>query len=101
MKPQPMKKSNEQTLKEVIAEMLEVYKLREGIQASNVLQAWDQIAGPYIAKYTDRVYLKHKKLYLKLNSPALKQELSYSKTDLIARLNRMTQEEMISDIVFL
>lgn len=96
-----MKKSNEQTLKEVIKELLDAYKLKEGLQVNNVLQAWDQIAGPYIAKYTEKIYIKHQKLYLKLSSPALKHELSYSKTDLINRLNNLAREEVITDIVFL
>jgi hypothetical protein len=96
-----MKNSNEQTLKEVIKELLEAYKLKEGLQVTNVLQAWDQIAGPYISKYTEKIYIKHKKLYLKLSSPALKQELSYSKTDLVHRLNDLAGEEIVTDIVFL
>lgn len=96
-----MKSSNEQTLKQAIEELLSVYKLRDGIESSQVLKSWEKIAGSFIAGNTTRLFIKNKKLYVKLESPALKHELSFAKSKLIEQLNKTAGKDVVNEIIFL
>jgi len=96
-----MKNSNEQTLKEVIQSLLDVYKLRNGLDETKLLNSWDKIAGPFIAKNTESLYIRNKTLFVKIGSPALKNELSYARSKLIEALNKKAGQEVIEEIVFL
>lgn len=96
-----MKKSNEQTLKEVIQSLLETYRLNKGMQESRVITSWDKIAGNFVAKNTEKLYIRNNTLFIRLNSPALKNELAFEKTRLIQAINKSVDQEVITDIVFL
>ena len=96
-----MKNSNEQTIKEVIQELLDAYRLSDGLQETRLVHSWDKVAGEYVARNTESAYIKNKVLFIKLKSPALKNELSYAKTKLIESLNKAVNQEVIQEIVFL
>jgi predicted nucleic acid-binding Zn ribbon protein len=96
-----LKGSNEQSLKEVIDELIKTYKLEDGIAASRVINSWEKVAGSMIFKHTEKIFLRKNKLYLKLDSPALKQELSFAKSRIIKKLNKTIDQNLIEDIVFL
>ncbi len=96
-----MKNTNEQTLKEVILQLLKTYKLQDGMNETKLINSWEKIAGNMITKHTENLYIRNKKLYIKLDSPALKHELSFAKTKLIKSLNGAVKKEVIEDIIFL
>lgn len=96
-----MKSTNEQTLKEAIFQLLKTYKLQDGINETKVINSWESIAGKIITNHTENIYIRNKKLYLKLDSPALKNELLYAKTKLIESLNNIVKQQVIEDIIFL
>lgn len=96
-----VRKSNEQSLGEVIREMLSSYRLEGKLKQARVIEAWPEVAGEMITKYTRDIYFKQTRLYVKIASPALKNELSYSRTDIINSLNEIVGEEIITDIVFI
>ena len=52
-------------------------------------------------KLAKEIKLKNKTLYLKVSSAALKNELSYKKSDLILRINSELNRDAIDNIVFL
>lgn len=96
-----MKKSNEQTLKEAIHELLEAYRLKDGLQESRLVHSWDKVAGKYVAGNTESLYIRKRTLYVRLASPALKNELSYARSKLVESLNKSVGGEVIDEIVFL
>lgn len=96
-----MKGSNEQKLKEVIDELIKTYKLEDGISATRVINSWEKVAGSMIFNHTEKIFIRKNKLYLKLDSPALKQELSFAKSRIIKKLNKSVDQNLIEDIVFL
>jgi len=96
-----LKGSNEQSLKEVIDELIKTYKLKDGIAASRVINSWEKVAGSMIFKHTEKIFIRKNNLYLKLDSPALKQELSYAKSSIIKKLNKTVDQNLIEDIIFL
>lgn len=93
--------NNEQTIRQVIEEMLKSYKLDDGINAARATGSWEKVAGELIHRHTKEIYIKNRKLFLKLDSPALKHELSFAKSKLIKALNKVVSSDVIDDIVFL
>ena len=91
---------NEQSLGEVIRELLASYRLEGKVNQARVIMAWEEVTGKMISKHTQDLYIKGSKLFVKLDSPALKTELSYSKGKLIELLNKEAGGEVIKDIVF-
>ncbi len=96
-----MKGTNEHKLKEVIDELIKTYKLEDGIAASKVVSSWEEVAGTMIFRHTEKIFIRKNKLYLKLDSPALKQELSYAKSMIIKKLNKAAGFSLIEEIVFI
>ncbi|NQT78699.1 MAG: DUF721 domain-containing protein [Bacteroidetes bacterium] len=92
--------TNEQSLGEVIRELLASYRLEGKVNQARVIMAWEEVTGKMISKHTQDLYIKGSKLFVKLDSPALKNELTYSKGKIIELLNKEAGGEVISDIVF-
>ena len=94
------RRSNEQTLGEVIRELLSSYRLEGKLQKARIIEAWPEVTGEMITKHTRDLYFKGSKLFVKLDSPALKTELGYSKSKIIDELNKVVGKEIVKDIVF-
>ena len=94
------RQSNEQPLGEVIKELLSSYRLEGKLMQARVIEAWPGVTGKMITNNTKDIYFKGSKLFVKIDSPALKNELSYSKGRIIEELNKVVGEEVVKDIVF-
>ncbi|MEY4292605.1 MAG: hypothetical protein RLZZ605_1214 [Bacteroidota bacterium] len=68
-----------------------IYELR-------LKEEWPSIVGEMIAKYTRNVLLVEKTLIIYTDVAALKQELLYSKEELIKTINSHFKELVINDI---
>ena len=68
-----------------------IYELR-------LKEEWQIIVGEMIAKYTRNVILVEKTLIIYTDVAALKQELLYSKEELIKTINNHFKELVINDI---
>jgi predicted nucleic acid-binding Zn ribbon protein len=95
-----MKKSNEHTLKQVIDELIKSYNLDDKLKETNLTDCWGKIVGKMIAKHTNNLFLHKKILYVKLDSAALRNELSFSKQKIIKLINKEVKEDIIEQIVF-
>jgi hypothetical protein len=96
-----MRKSNEQSLKEVIDDLLEAYKLRGKFNQKKIIQSWERVMGKTIANRTDAVFFKDEKLIVKLSSSVLREELSFSKNKIIQLLNDDIGEEVVKEVVLI
>ena len=95
------RKSNEQTLKEVINEMLETYKLKGKLNEHRLITSWEKVMGAVIAKRTTDIFIRDKKLYLRLSSAALREELMYARAKIIDMMNAEVGEKVIEEVVLM
>ena len=86
-------------IKNLINVFLKKNRLENGLLDLEVKKAWFEVMDNGIANYTRDVNLKNKTLYVKLNSPALRGELSYGKEKLINIINQKFKKEIINKIV--
>ncbi|QCK13531.1 DUF721 domain-containing protein [Mangrovivirga cuniculi] len=89
------------TLKDSIQEMFKEFKLDAKYKETELIKSWPELMGPMIAKRTTKVFIKDKKMFVKLNSAPLKRELSMSRSKILALFHQKFGEILIEDIVFL
>ena len=94
-------KDNEYTLGDLIKLVYNECDLTDKVNEMDVIKAYNTIAGDLISKLTNEIKLRDKTLYLKVSSAALKNELSYKKSDLIHRINSELNRNAINNILFL
>lgn len=81
------RKHADQPLKAIINEWLNSGGLRKKYNELEVFQAYKELMGPVIARHTSDLKLREKTLIIKINSGALKEELSYSKQKIAQLIN--------------
>ena len=86
-------------IKNLINVFLKKNSLENGLLDLEVKKVWFEVMDNGVANYTRDVNLKNKTLYVKLNSPALREELSYGKEKLINIINQKFKNEIINKIV--
>lgn len=89
----------EVSIKDVLKSFVSENKLDKGLQQVQVVDAWKNLMGPAIVKYTNSVKLNRNKLYVELSSSVLREELSYGKQKIITLMNEELGEEIIKEIV--
>ena len=90
---------SELSLAEAMKEFLNKSRLKGGIQALQIQDAWEKIMGKTIAKYTDKIEIVGSTLFISSTVAPLKNELLYQKPKIIERVNEMLGEKVISEVV--
>jgi Protein of unknown function (DUF721). len=90
---------SELSLAEAMKEFLKKSRLKGGIQALQIQDAWEKIMGKTIAKYTDKIEIIGSTLFISSNIAQLKNELLYQKPKIIERVNEALGEKMITEVV--
>ncbi len=96
-----MRNSNDQTLGEVIQELISRYKLEGKLNSVKIINSWPDVVGSMICQHTNNLYVKNRTLFVSIDSAVIKNELSFAKSKLIKDLNKNAGTESITDIVFL
>ncbi len=95
-----MRRSNDQKLGEVIQELLKLYRLEDKLDEVKLMNSWEEVVGEMIARHTKDLYIRRNTLFVILDSPALKNELSYSRTQIRESLNEAVGKDVIEEVVF-
>ncbi len=82
-----MKRRNDHTMQEAVDRLVDLYGLREKLDEQSVASLWDEMAGGMVAKHTVAVKLRKGKLYIKVDSAPLRQELTFMRDDLVKAIN--------------
>jgi predicted nucleic acid-binding Zn ribbon protein len=85
-----------------IDEILQQFMRQEGLetplQQKRLLDSWETVTGTMVARYTGEKYIKNQTLHVKITNPALRQDLSMMRSQLIKRLNGEVGAMVIADI---
>jgi predicted nucleic acid-binding Zn ribbon protein len=94
-----MRKSNEKPLKVAIEEFLDSFHLRDKLNETRVIQAWQKVVGEMVAKNTSQLHIRNKVLFVKVNSAALRNELLFARQKITDALNKEVGSKVIEEIV--
>ena len=86
-------------LGDLIKEFYEQHRGSDYLDEVKVINSWPNVVGPFIASHTIDLSIKNQVLFVRVDSDALRSELSYSKSLLLMNLNEMVGKEVIAEIV--
>ncbi|MFN0187683.1 MAG: DUF721 domain-containing protein [Bacteroidia bacterium] len=95
-----MRPTNENSLGDVIKEMLRKYELENGLWNTKIRDAWDKCVANPIVQRTLSMKFMEGILTVNLNSSVVRNELELLKKDLITSLNLELKQDVIIDIKF-
>jgi predicted nucleic acid-binding Zn ribbon protein len=94
-----VRRSNDYSLKEAIQEFLNTYRLEGKLEERKVIESWGSVMGKMVSNHTTDIYIRNKKLYVKVDSAALRSELSYAREKIRDVLNKEVNSEVITDVI--
>ena len=92
---------HEKKLEETINQWIESMGFGKKLKESDLISSWEEIAGKLIAGQTHNIYIYNHKLFVKLTSAALRNELSYRKSEILEKIYAYHGKGVVEDIVFL
>ena len=88
-----------QKLGDLIKEFIVMHKGPDFLDEMKAVDAWPKVVGTFIASHTIDVSIKKGVLFVRVDSDALRSELSYSKSLLLKNLNERVGKDVVKEIV--
>lgn len=89
----------EYSIGEALRQFLESSRIKGGIQALQIEDAWEQIMGKTVARYTDKLQIIGDKLIITTHVAPLKHELIYQKEKIKQRVNEALGQRVINEVI--
>jgi hypothetical protein len=96
-----MGRTNDKSLKEAIEQMLQVYKIKRKYDETGIKASWPELVGKSVANRTKEIYIHDKKLFLRIESSVIKNELLLMRTQIIDKINAEAKGILVEEIIFL
>ena len=96
-----MRKANDKSLKEAIDQMMQVYKIKRKFDETGIIANWPQFVGKAVANRTKELFIHDKKLFLRIESSVIKNELMMMRAQIIEKINEEAKGTIIDEIIFL
>lgn len=93
------RKSENLVLGDVLKDFITTNRLDTGLDKVNAKEAWDNVMGNAISKYTTDLKLDRETLYVQLSSSVLREELSYGIDKILKMLNEELGKDLIKKLV--
>lgn len=96
-----MRKANDKSLKEAIEQMLNVYKIKRRFDETSIIAHWPDLVGKPVANRTKELFIHDKKLFLRIESSVIKNELMLMRSQIIDKINGEAKGILVEEIIFL
>jgi hypothetical protein len=95
-----MKRTHSQTIGKLLEDFFESNPLMaDKLAETRLINYWNEM-NPAVSRYTSGLFVKNRILYVKLKSAVLKNELMMCREQLVAKLNKEVNRNIIDAIVF-
>ena len=91
--------AEESTIGDVLKNFISSNRLEKGLDKVSIKEAWHNVMGEAISKYTTALSLDRETLFVSLSSSVLREELSYGKEKIIKLLNEEVGKELVKKLV--
>lgn len=82
----------------LLAKYLRDEGLETPLMQKRLIDAWDTVAGSMVARYTSDKFIKNQTLCVRVLNPALKQDLTMMRAQLVQKLNAAVGANVIVDL---
>ncbi|QIE58185.1 DUF721 domain-containing protein [Rasiella rasia] len=94
------KRNAEETpIGDVLKQFISSNRLEKGLDKVSIQDAWHNVLGEAISKYTTAISLDRDTLYVSLSSSVLREELSYGKEKIIKLLNEEVNKTLVTKLI--
>ena len=87
---------------EKLSDVLQRVMRQEGLETpllqKRIIYAGDEVMGETVARYTGDKFIKNQTLFVKIVNPALRQDLTMMRSDIVRRLNEKVGAYVISEL---
>jgi len=94
-----MKRGKTESIDKVLGLFLKQSGLGVKYKEMEVVDAWKDVIGVSVANRTKKIYIQGGKLYVKINSSIVKNQLLMMKEGIISALNQKVKEEIVKEII--
>lgn len=94
-----MKKENYIKIDELMNMFVKEYGLENGLQRSEVFNAWDQVVGMKFSKFTTNKFFRDNKLYCSISSSVARDELFVRRVQIKDKINEALGSERVAEII--
>jgi predicted nucleic acid-binding Zn ribbon protein len=95
-----MRKTNEQSLGDVIRQWLKQSNMEEKITEVRINASWESVMGSDIQKLTEKLVYRKRILTVYLRSAPLREELSMAKTKIAQMINKEAGSNVVDEVIF-
>ncbi len=95
------RKKDATPLADAFQDLLKAYRLEDTYKEKLLISSWPTLVGKTIADRTSNVYIKDKKLMVKITSGPVKKELQLNKSKVIALIESQIGKGIVDDVIFL
>lgn len=96
-----MGRTNDKPIKDAIEQMLKVYKLKRKFDETSLVVAWPEMMGTAIANRTKDIFIRDRKMFIRIESAVIKNELVMMRSNIIDKMNERAGASVIDEIIFL
>jgi hypothetical protein len=89
----------EYSIGDALQKFLNASRIKGSIQALQIEDAWEEIMGKTVARYTDEIKIIHETLFITTHVAPLKQELRFQKEKIKLRVNEALGKNVIKEII--
>jgi predicted nucleic acid-binding Zn ribbon protein len=94
------RKKDATPLADAFQDLLKSYRLEDTFQEKLLLASWPTLMGKTIADRTANLYIKDKKLFVKITSGPVKKELQLNKSKVMALIETEVGKGVVEEIIF-
>lgn len=88
-------------MQDAVKNLLDLYRLKGRFLETHIINLWDEMMGESISKRTQKLFIRDEKLFVSIDSPAVRNELLLAKSQIIEALNKASGEDILKDLVFI
>ncbi|MDA9952139.1 MAG: DUF721 domain-containing protein [Chitinophagales bacterium] len=93
--------NNMKSIGDLLGDFSQQKKLKKPLLEARVVNLWQPLMGDLINKYTEKIFVKNRVLFVKVNQAALKNELLYLQEQIILKINNEVGEDAVVKMVLL
>ncbi|GHM99567.1 hypothetical protein WSM22_10570 [Cytophagales bacterium WSM2-2] len=90
-----------QHIGQAIKDLLKQYHLKPKFDEASVVASWEKLVGKPMARHTKRIFVRNKVLFIELDSPSMKSDLSFHKNHLLKTLENEFGKDVLKEIVLM
>lgn len=94
-----IRRTQTRTIKEVVRDYLRENQLDKKLDEQEMIRLWYDITGKMVARATRSVTIRNRKMFVRIESSVIRNEISMIRDGLIKELNSKFNEPLIDEII--